>query len=388
MERGRSSNNEEDQSLSSEGFFHPIGTSTKDFSCMLQKAGFAETSTTTTLGVVSSIAAASASASININTAKTLVCPEMFDEHAALVLHLRSYVLACGLIAPSQQRKQGNLLGDVENDDDFLLFRRLLCPWEQRPNAGPDLAFIRSGLPIINPREGTVYTEIEVADEASVRNLFQSTYYKEYTDKYPAIRKMVKGVLNKDLRETATTVTLSNDSTYGSDNPQNTTLQGIRRDTSSAIGNFYRSSGGIFLVAVRYTKPSPLKDDNDNDNGNSNNFDVDRQKCLRQVVGCVGIRSYEGKDADASRTLEIFRLAVDANHRGLGIARNLLQAVERYAQERRNGVKLKFIANTLTILEAAVGLYESCGYRAEKDTPLGTKLVQRTYVKDNLNTKQ
>ena len=129
-----------------------------------------------------------------------------------------------------------------------------------------------------------------------------------------------------------------------------------------------------------------MKHDGDDDNEDMINNTEHKRR--RHVVGCVGIRSCEAKDIDASRTLEIFRLAVDANHRGQGIARNLLQAAELYAQEQRRNKCLRFVANTLTILDAAAGLYESCGYQAEKDLPLGSKLVMRTYIKESLASQR
>ena len=366
MERGRSSNRTEDHiaSLPSNGLFHPIGSSAEDISSRLMEAGFAGASSATSLGVISSVAAAAASNSKHnySNNAKTLVCPDIFDEHAALILHLRSYVLACGFIAPRMQHYNN------------LLFRRLMCPWERRPITGPDLALMRSGLPIMDSGGGIVYDEIEVSDEASVRSLFQSTYGKEYTEKYPAIRKMVKGVLNSDMRETPITTQPKNviDDSQG---PQN-----MSSGSSSAISDFYRSSGGIFLVAAKYTMQS-LPEDKIGQNG-----DHLIQSKIRQVVGCVGIRSYMRKDADSSRTLEIFRLAVDADHRGRGIGTNLLRAVEAYARERRkkqDRLSPKFVANTLTILEDAINLYEKRGYRTERETPLGPKLLLRTYAKED-----
>jgi ribosomal protein S18 acetylase RimI-like enzyme/O-methyltransferase involved in polyketide biosynthesis len=340
-------------SYSSDSLFHPIGTSIEKVSSRIRRVGFSEASSATSLGVVASVAAAAA-ASTN-SKSKTFICPETFDEHAALVLHLQSYVFSCGLTGNNP------------------LFRRLLCPWEQ-PNA---FAFVRAGLPIIDPRKGIVYTEIEIIDESQVRNMFQ-TAYDSYTEEYPAIRKMVKGVLNKDLRETETTTatTVIKNDYDGNIDSDDSCLK------ASAISNFYRSSGGIFLVAVRYTDSSSMKHDGDDDNEDMiNNIGLKRR---RHVVGCVGIRSCEAKDVDASRTLEIFRLAVDARARGQGIARNLLQAAELYAQEQRRNKCLRFVASTLTILDAAAGLYESCGYQAEKDIPLGSRLVMRTYIKESL----
>eukprot|EP00533_Pseudo-nitzschia_delicatissima_P011796 CAMPEP_0197272790 /NCGR_PEP_ID=MMETSP1432-20130617/10388_1 /TAXON_ID=44447 /ORGANISM="Pseudo-nitzschia delicatissima, Strain UNC1205" /LENGTH=168 /DNA_ID=CAMNT_0042738373 /DNA_START=1 /DNA_END=503 /DNA_ORIENTATION=- len=138
---------------------------------------------------------------------------------------------------------------------------------------------------------------------------------------------------------------------------------------SSAIGNFYRSSGGIFIVATKYsTQPSLGEKRAVECSGHIST----PSQIQRQVVGCVGVRSYRGKDADSSSTFEIFRLAVDANHRGRGIGKKLLRSVEAYAEERRNKqrpVCIKFVANTLTILEDAANLYERGGYRAERETP-------------------
>ena len=369
MERGRSGNSVQNNTAlqPSSALFHPIGVSTNAISSRLKKAGFAD-ACTANLGVISSIAAAFASnAKCNENDgSKTLVCPDMFDEHAALIMHLQSYVLACGFVAP----KTGHCVD--------LLFRRLLCSWEFRPNTSPDVALVRSGLPRMDFGGRIVYSEIEVSDEASARSLFQKTYGKDYTDKYPAIRKMVKGVLNNDMRQTAITPkTAQSDGVVGnSQGPLNGSTE-----NASAIGNFYRSSGGIFLVATKYiTQPFPKDEIID-----ENSCDQIYQSNNRQVVGCVGIRSSKGKEADPSMTLEIFRLAVDVNHRGRGIGKNLLRSVEAYAHQRRKKqrhVDLKFVANTLTILEEAANLYENCGYRAERETPLGNKLVLRAYAKE------
>uniref|UniRef100_A0A7S4AJP4 N-acetyltransferase domain-containing protein n=1 Tax=Pseudo-nitzschia australis TaxID=44445 RepID=A0A7S4AJP4_9STRA len=407
MERGRSTS-----SSSSDGFFHPIGSSGDEITRRLVEAGFARTSSTTGLGVVSSFAAAFAANSTTTTTttthnnnnnddgddddvasSKTLECPEVFDEHAALILHLRSYAMACAWIDPSQQHTRQR-----KHRTDVAFFRRMMCPWKRRqkrrqPGAGLgrcDLAFVQSGLPIIDSRKGIVYTEIEICDEESVQNLFRNTYGKEYTDKYPAIRKMVKGVLNKDLRKTETITTsmttttttttttrnqLGHHNTSSNTNTSDSNIGNSREaifDGSSNIADCYRSAGGIFLVAIRYTRI--LVEDGKPD-------DDDDQSKFRQVVGCVGIRSSDG---NADGTLEIFRLAVDIHHRGQGIASNLLRVAEEYARQRQRGRagNLRFVANTLTILEAATGLYESHGYRAEKETPLGSKLVLRTYAKN------
>ena len=72
--------------------------------------------------------------------------------------------------------------------------------------------------------------------------------------------------------------------------------------------------------------------------------------------------------------------------KGQGIGTSLLGLVEAYAQEKlskkRGHPKIKFVANTITILEDAAKLYEKCGYLSEKEAPLGDKLVLRTYTKE------
>jgi GNAT superfamily N-acetyltransferase/O-methyltransferase involved in polyketide biosynthesis len=293
--------------------FSPLGNSLESVTQRLRRAGFAYVSATD-MGRAAAIAAATSSS-------KRLVCPEIFDEHAALTLHLQSYVLVSGFSASA--------------DDN--LFQRFMWPWEW-PNA---LKFARANLPFMDNDEGIVYTEIQVIDEGPVRNLFETTY-KDYIGDYPAIRKMVKGVLNKDLRETR----ISNEN-------------GNIIDSSSSIAEYYRSTGGIFLVAIRYER---------------NNENRSRNRC---VIGCVGVRSCDAKDVP-NGTMEVFRLAVNVKYRGRGVARKLLESVERYAQERRSS---NLVANTLTILEAASKLYASCGYHAEKVVPLGNKLSMTTFVK-------
>ena len=108
--------------------------------------------------------------------------------------------------------------------------------------------------------------------------------------------------------------------------------------------------------------------------------EIQSQGYREEVVGCVGIRHCESKDSSLghSGTLEIFRMAVDERFRGEGIGRSLLKVAEDFACSRGS---TKLIANTLTILDTAIRLYEACGYEIEKDTPLGKSLTLRTYAK-------
>ena len=360
MERGRSAPSSLPSPPNShshspaDGCFHPIGGSEGEIARRLANRGFSRDSSAVNLGVASSFAvAASVSDPSSSGSAATVECPEVFDEHAALALHLRSYVVAVGLAAHKPR--------SVHRADPSL-FRRFVCPWGTKDHRRkPDLALARSGLPALGPGGGIVCTEIEACDEASVRDLFRGTYGKDYTEKHPAIRKMVRAALGKDLRETerAETAGAANSETR-----------------PSRIGEHYRSLGGIFLVAVRYAESAREHERTRTPQG------------PREVVGCVGVRYGDKRPEErgsASRrlSLEVVRLAVEAGHRGLGIATLLLGAAEAYAMEKHKGSKgLRFLANTLTLLEPALRLYESKGYRAERDAPLGASgLVLRTYAK-------
>lgn len=310
MEKGQTKTKKEATPL-----FCPLGTSVKSVTQRLHQAGFQHASTTT-LGVATTIAAAS--------SPETMTCPEMFDEHAALALHLRSYVIAVGF--------------SNENADDEML-RRMLCPWEV--DNAMDMG--RTGLPRYNATRNIIYTEIQVEDELSVRAMFASTY-QGYIEQYPAIRKMVRGVLNKELQETATPMV------------GNLLKQPFLR--RSVIAEQYQEAGGMFLVAVKY-------------DGN------EERSCCRKIVGFVGVQNCRSKTVEPN-SMEVFRLVVDKLFRGQGIATQLLKAVEGYAMSR--GCP-KLIAKTPTILEAASRLYVACGYQMENEEPLGPDLVLTTFVK-------
>lgn len=305
-------------------FFYPIGCSKHDILKVLSKAGFGvHTSSVCDLGSASSVAAASLSNPCR----RGWKCPEIFDEHAALILHLKSYVIVCGIVPTI-----------IDSKNDLTIFRRYMCPWEW-PHAHN---FARASLPSVwkveSKRLRTFITEIEIRDEQSVRLIFEETYIT-YWDEYPSIRKMVKGVLNKEM-------------------------DGKGRSTDSrhlsSIADFYRAHGGIFLVAL---------------GGKENQSD---SSSFHEVLGFVGVRRCESKDLDAERTLEIFRLAVDAKHRGCGVGRKLLEAVEMFARATK---KPKLIAHTLAVLKDASRLYSSCGYNLVDEFGLGDKLTMIRYEK-------
>ena len=223
---------------------------------------------------------------------------EIFDEHAALVCYLKSYAVALGFSA----------------DTDGLM-RRMLCPWKFPMEVSPSI------------HDDIAITTIDPIDEEAVRDLVYQVYEPKFED-YPAVRKMVKTMMNSDL----------------SIKPADS--------NSSVIASRYSSMGGLFLVALEYGK-----------NG-------------RQMVGCVGVRPYDRKEK--SKALEVVRLAVDPSHRGKGIGRKLLEMVEMFSISRGC---MNLIANTISILESAISLYQSCDYKLEKEASLGGKLTLLTYTK-------
>lgn len=125
---------------------------------------------------------------------------ELFDEHAALTLHLRSYSVVFGFGIESSK-----------------LFRRHLCPFVtncppiQRPIAAGDMVWI---------------TSLEREHEHGIRRLFTDAYEPFY-DEYPTLRKMCYGALEKDLLPTA-----------------------HAHEDVSSMYRYYHERGGYFLVAI------------------------------------------------------------------------------------------------------------------------------------------
>ena len=290
--------------------FYPLGNSNMVVEQSLEQAGF-DTAHGTYLGSAASHAMANIDRKIGEPT--TLQSPEIFDEHAALTLHLRSYSLACGF-----------------SEDTEALLRRFLCPWffssSKMGGEPPPLVVGTAG-------QSISLAVIQKGDENYVRDLFQKAYVHLF-EEYPAVRKMAKTALKTDLA-------VCNSEELGQD---------------SSIGRRYREFGGIFVVAIRYNRISNE----------------------REVLGCVGVRpSYRHNHDKSKLPLEIFRLVVDATHRGQGIGSVLLEFVERFALAR--GCE-EIFATTPGILKAANRLYEKCGFEVNEELSMGA-LVMRTYVK-------
>lgn len=174
-----------------EEIFHPPGCDVTSVEMRFRKAGFN-----------TSFAALAGRAMFN----QPLWCPEVFDEHAALGLHLRSYVLVVGF-APNVE------VGLV----------RGLCPWSSVVKHDFPTTTIPAGI----SQQTYIIRAIQAKDEENVRNLYSQTHEGLF-EEYPSVRKMVKSGLKTDLSCSAH----DKDSGY------------------STIGTRFGMSGGVFLVAV------------------------------------------------------------------------------------------------------------------------------------------
>ena len=170
--------------------FHPPGYDVTSVETRLRSAGFSV-----------SMAALAGDAMIN----QVLRSTEPFDEHAALSLHVRSYVLVMGF-----HRR-------VE-----LAMVRCLCPWS---------SVVKHDFPARTIQgvdgQACMIRVIQEKDQENVRNLYRQTYVGLF-EEYPSVKKMVKAGLKTDLSCSA------DDSEW----------------EYSTIGARYSLAGGVFLVAV------------------------------------------------------------------------------------------------------------------------------------------
>lgn len=249
---------------------------------------------------------------------------EMFDEHMALDLHLRSYALA---VAFSPSRRITN-----------LILERTLCPWVTgvRP----------SRFQLDRVRGGSIgwLSAIERCDENQVRTLFEGTY-EHLFEMYPGVHRMVKSVLKKDLL-----------ATVGKDG-----------DSISDIAQRFRDMGGFFLVATECHGMSDT--------------------VQRKVVGCIGMRRYaEGKKSiEGSNMYEITRLFVDPRMRACGVGNELWKFAKGLVMQQdgfsstTSSTGVSFVATTPVFLKEANAFYPSQGFVIKKETTMGG-IPMRTYI--------
>jgi O-methyltransferase involved in polyketide biosynthesis len=174
------------------GAFSPLGSTCREVEQRLRKAGFGQACVIT----AGTAAVEARKAGVNLDS------KELFDEHAALFLHLRSYTLACGFGL---------------NADPLL--QQTQCPWlfGVPPRA----------LPLANDTDLWL-TSIDAGDESQIRELFSQTY-QDLSKEHISIRRMVKSALKTDLAATPPSDVTGN----------------------SSIGERFRDWKGAFIVAVQ-----------------------------------------------------------------------------------------------------------------------------------------
>lgn len=271
---------------------------------------------------------------------------EPFDEHAALNLHLSSYIVVIGFGSDSMS-KNASLL-------DHVFFRRTVCNW----GIPGFLNLPKQVINVSNTTDSIWLTTVERQDESQIRQLFESTY-KHLFEQYPSVHKMVNAALRKDLA--VPIVSKLKDSKMQSE--------------LSSIGEYYRKLGGVFLVCVKFDKGNI---------GNPSHI------ANRHVMGAVGVRALGKLEKDAralpfGRTCyEIHRLFVDVRMQRCGLGKALLRTAMEKITERRSckathEKEKLFIATTPTVLLNANHFYTSMGFRIEKEVKSGD-LVMSTYM--------
>ncbi|CAJ1967073.1 unnamed protein product [Cylindrotheca closterium] len=182
MERGLSS---KEDKIGGPSYF-PLGTSCSDIRTRFQTLGYQ--AFVADLGTIATYA----------TPPGQFNAPEIFDEHAALALYLKSYVVAIGFSPQSEGFMQ-----------------RLVCPWQFETEIPPHIS------------DSVGIAVIERGHEESVRNLVLQVYEENF-EEYPVVKKMVSRMMNTDLAKSE------------------------GEEGEATIASRYADRGGIFLVAVQY----------------------------------------------------------------------------------------------------------------------------------------
>lgn len=188
LKRGVSSEQEDRPN----SIFAPLGSTCREVEQRLRRAGFRQACVIT----AGNAAVEARKAGVNLDS------KELFDEHAALFLHLRSYTLACGFSL---------------NADPLL--QQSQCPWLF--GVPPRILHLANDTDVW-------LTSIDAGDESQIRDLFSRTY-QDLSKEHISIRRMVKSALKTDLASTPPSDVTGN----------------------SSIGERFRDWKGAFIVAVR-----------------------------------------------------------------------------------------------------------------------------------------
>ena len=166
--------------------FTPVGSSPVDVAHRIRTRGW-------TSAVAASLAKATASTQLKAK--------EPFDEHAALLLHAQSYVVACGFPPGGS-----------------ALFRRVMAPWQS--NVEP-----------FRVNEHLWITSIDQTEEITVREFFIKGY-GELARANKSVHKLLQSTLKKDLILTVV-------------DPSD---EGV--EFTSHFSKYYHERDGCFLVAI------------------------------------------------------------------------------------------------------------------------------------------
>lgn len=95
------------------------------------------------------------------------------------------------------------------------------------------------------------------------------------------------------------------------------------------------------------------------------------------VAGFVGVKVIE-----ESNTIEIKRLCVKEDFRGLGVGKALLEEAVSWAKNRSGGWLWKVEATTIEALEGAMAIYQKSGFKKAGEVDLGAGVKLVTFEKE------
>lgn len=294
--------------------FHPLGDSPGAVKKRLSSDQFERSQT----GLAGTVAACVFDRDKQMGGGRSYKPCEPFDEHAALTLHLHSYVFLCAFAK--------------ETDIDLI---RVMCPWTRVSLFDMQPKVVR-----VDDDSEICVRSIEAKDQQQTIQLFLETY-KDLSKQVSSVSKMVNAALRTDLQCSV-------------------------NETHSSIGSRYKTWGGVFLVAVESREVN----------------DSSEPSTVIGCVGIRRCDASEGDvRGGIVNTFEIHRLAVDTSCRGRGVGKMLLRIVEEeFVRPELNGEAYRIIATTPSLLKQANPLYTSNGFRLMKQESIGEMAIN-TYVK-------